>query len=71
MMTTVAEHLLPTPHPGPGASPGRRLKPWFLGRLPSALGRKPPGMRVPDRVWRRHSAFLICVHEARYEGPDA
>lgn len=37
----------------------------FARRLsaPVRHASKPDWARVPDRVWRRHSAYLACLHE--------
>lgn len=38
------------------------LKQWQSSRQ---MADKPAGLQVPDRVWRRHSALLLSLHEQR------
>jgi hypothetical protein len=30
------------------------------------MGRKPGWVHLPDRVWRRNSALLMCIHERKH-----
>ena len=48
--------------------PMMRIGHWFNNHLRGHLkrrvvGHKPYGMRVSDRVWKRHSALLMTLNE--------
>lgn len=41
--------------------------PWLRDRIRACripqVPPKPAGLRVPDRVWRRQSAFIMCLYD--------
>jgi hypothetical protein len=46
------------------------FKTWLLGRRRVRTANKPDWIYVPDRVWRRQSALIMCLHESRYPRDD-
>ncbi|MET0015557.1 MAG: hypothetical protein ABW085_07660 [Sedimenticola sp.] len=35
-----------------------------------AVPRKPRGVHLPDRLWRRQSALYMCLHDARRQAEE-
>ena len=43
---------------------------WLLKRRRTRIVNKPDWVHVPDRVWRRQSALIMCLHELRNDRDD-
>lgn len=52
------------PEPGSFLNRGRRAMSCLRSYCHApAAGKKPKGLRVSDRAWRRHSALLMTLYE--------
>ena len=69
MITGTVNHplqILPAHRLSRPALAKRLLKAMVNYCRPPQAGKKPAGMHVPDRTWRRHSALLLTLHKQHH-----